>query len=137
MKKSLAVLGALACAAVGLSGCATITRGTHDSLVIETDPVGAKVTSTLGPAFACDSTPCSIRAKRNAEFDLTITKPGYKPLTVHISHKVSGGGGAAMAGNVLVGGIIGAVVDGNNGSMDDLVPNPVNVKLEKDDGTGK
>jgi hypothetical protein len=35
-----------------------------------------------------------------------------------------------MAGNVLVGGIIGAVVDGNNGSMLDLVPNPLVVKLE-------
>jgi len=38
-----------------------------------------------------------------------------------------------MAGNVLVGGIIGAVVDGNNGSMLDLVPNPLVVKMEPAD----
>ena len=54
----------------------------------------------------------------------------HKTWTGHVTNKVAGGGGAAMAGNVLVGGIIGAVVDGNNGSMLDLVPNPLVVKLE-------
>lgn len=35
-----------------------------------------------------------------------------------------------MAGNVLVGGIIGAGVDMGTGAMLDLVPNPINVALE-------
>jgi hypothetical protein len=34
-----------------------------------------------------------------------------------------------MAGNVLVGGIIGAVIDGTNGSMNELRPNPLKVDL--------
>ena len=41
-----------------------------------------------------------------------------------------GGGGAALAGNVLLGGIIGGVVDGTNGSLRDLKPNPIMVTLE-------
>ena len=36
-----------------------------------------------------------------------------------------------MAGNVFVGGIIGAAVDVGTGSMYDLKPNPVHVVLEK------
>jgi hypothetical protein len=124
------ILHATVLLAFGLSvtGCATITRGTHDVFVVETDPIGANVTTTNG--FVCKATPCSLKMSRKSEFDVTISKPGYKTWTGHVTNKVAGGGGAAMAGNVLVGGIIGAVVDGNNGSMLDLVPNPLVVKLE-------
>jgi hypothetical protein len=38
-----------------------------------------------------------------------------------------------MAGNVILGGVIGAVADASSGAMNDLVPNPLNVTLEKDD----
>jgi hypothetical protein len=117
----------LACG-LSVTGCATITRGTHDVFVVETDPIGANVTTTNG--YSCTATPCSLKMSRKSEFDVTISKPGYKTWTGHVTNKVAGGGGAAMAGNVLVGGIIGAVVDGNNGSMLDLVPNPLVVKLE-------
>jgi hypothetical protein len=37
-----------------------------------------------------------------------------------------------MAGNVLVGGLIGAGVDVATGAMLDLSPNPVNVTLESE-----
>jgi hypothetical protein len=70
-----------------------------------------------------------------SEFDVTITKSGYKVWKGHVTHKTAGGGSGAMAGNILVGGIIGAVVDGNNGATQDLVPNPLVVKLEKADPT--
>jgi hypothetical protein len=82
--------------------------------------------------FACEATPCSFKIKRKAEFDVTITKPGYKTWTGHVTHKIAGAGGAAMAGNVIVGGIIGAGVDAANGSMLDLVPNPLDVTLERE-----
>ena len=43
---------------------------------------------------------------------------------------MSNGGGAAMAGNVVFGRIIGAAVDSGSGAMLELVPNPVNVTLD-------
>jgi hypothetical protein len=73
--------------------------------------------------------------ERKSEFDVTITESGYKDWKGHVTHKTAGGGSGAMAGNILVGGIIGAVVDGNNGATQDLVPNPLVVKLEKADPT--
>ncbi len=35
-----------------------------------------------------------------------------------------------MAGNIVAGGVIGMVVDGTSGAMNDLLPNPMDVTLE-------
>ncbi|MDB5496631.1 MAG: hypothetical protein JWP28_662 [Phenylobacterium sp.] len=120
----------LAVAGLALAGCATITRGTNDTWTVNTTPTGAGVRTSN--QLACDSTPCTFRMARKSEFDVTITKPGYKIWTGHITHHVAGGGGAGMAGNVLFGGLIGAGVDVSTGAMMDLVPNPLNVALESD-----
>ena len=127
--KKLVLLGLVA--SLGLGGCATITRTEHDAWTVKTTPGSAAVKTSNG--FACDATPCTFRIERKAEFDVTITKPGYKTWSGHVTHKVSGGGGAGMAGNVLVGGLIGVAVDANSGAMFDLVPNPLEVTLEKAD----
>ena len=68
---------------------------------------------------------------RKSEFDVTISKPGYKTATVHVTNKVANEGGTAMAGNIILGGIIGAGVDAGTGAMMDLVPNPVDIVLER------
>ena len=132
LMKKLVLLGLVA--SLGLGGCATITRTEHDAWTVKTTPGSAAVKTSNG--FACDATPCTFRMERKAEFDVTITKPGYKTWSGHVIHKVSGGGGAGMAGNVLVGGLIGVAVDANSGAMFDLVPNPLEVTLEKNDAPG-
>lgn len=115
------------CAVVALAGCSTVTRGTKDTWVIETTPPGAEVTTSNG--YHCASTPCAIKMPRRSEFVATVERDGYETVTVNVTHQVSGQGGAAMAGNVLVGGIIGAAVDAGTGAMNDLVPNPVILQL--------
>ncbi len=120
--------------AVATAACATVTRGTTEAFVVETVPSGATVTTSLG--MGCDPTPCAIpKVKREAEFVVTIEKEGYKTSTHNITHQMSGGGGAGMAGNVILGGGIGALVDANNGSTQELVPNPLKVTLELADET--
>jgi len=47
-----------------------------------------------------------------------------------VTHKTADAGAAGVAGNILVGGIIGLGVDAATGASQDLVPNPVEVKLE-------
>ena len=110
-----------------LSACATITRGTEDTFVVETDPAGARVRTSNG--LACASTPCALRMDRDSEFVVTIEKEGFETHTASVSHEVADGGAAGMAGNVLVGGLIGVAVDAGSGAMYDLVPNPLRVTL--------
>jgi uncharacterized protein YcfJ len=124
------IVACVALSAALLGGCATITRGTTDAFVVNTDPVGAAVKTSN--QFACEATPCTFKMPRKSEFEVTITKQGYKTWNGHVTHKVAGAGGAGMAGNVLVGGLIGAGVDVASGAMMDLVPNPLSVKLEAD-----
>lgn len=112
-------------AAVLSTGCATVTRGTKDVLVVESTPSGAKVTvdGQVG------RTPTSFKLSRKFEGPVLIEKEGYEPVNVQVHSSPSGAGGAGMAGNVLVGGLIGAGIDAGFGSTNDLSPNPINVTL--------
>lgn len=118
----------LAGLSVSLPACATITRGTTQEFVIESSPPGARASTSNG--FSCDATPCTFRMPRKDAFTVTISRDGYAEQTHSIESRISGGGGAAMAGNILVGGLIGAGVDATSGAMNDLTPNPLIVTLE-------
>ena len=120
-------LGGLAAATVLLSACATVTRGTSQKYTIETTPNEANVKLSTGQT--CVS-PCKLKLKRKNGFTVTASKEGYKDATAEVESKVRAGGVAGVAGNVLIGGIIGAAVDGSNGSMNDLTPNPLKLTLE-------
>jgi septum formation inhibitor MinC len=115
------------CAVLTLPACATVTRGTNTAWEVTSTPPGARVETSNG--HMCQATPCSIRMPRRSEFIATLTLEGYQPATVTVTNKVATGGGVAMAGNVLVGGIIGAGVDAGSGAMLDLTPNPAHVEL--------
>tara|TARA_Y100001934_G_C12228433_1_gene714157 strand:+ start:470 stop:964 length:495 start_codon:yes stop_codon:yes gene_type:complete len=107
-------------------GCASITRGSKDTLVINSDPSGANVSLSTG---LTGKTPCSFQVSRKGGFVVKIEKEGYETIEVQVRGQISGGGAAGMAGNVLLGGIIGAGVDAATGATKDLKPNPIDVKL--------
>lgn len=116
-------------ATLALASCATITRGTRTAFVVETVPSGAYVRLSTGQE--CNATPCTFaQISREAEFSVTISKPGYRTTTHAVSHATASGGGLGMAGNVLVGGLIGVAVDANSGATQNLVPNPLVVQME-------
>lgn len=120
-------LSAALCAALMLPACATVTRGTSTAWEVTSTPSGARVETSNG--FFCQATPCSIKMPRRSEFIATFTLDGYQPATVTVTNKIATEGGVAMAGNVLVGGLIGAGVDAGTGAMLDLTPNPAHVDL--------
>jgi len=126
MKIQTSLLFGLLLAALVTSGCATVTRGTKDTLVVESEPSGATVTLSNGMS---GKTPTSFKLPRKDALVVTIAKEGYETLTVNVNSQVSGAGAAGMAGNVLIGGVIGAVVDPLSGAMKDLRPNPVKATL--------
>ncbi len=129
----LSLVAALAAMAT-LSGCATITRGSQENFTVTTDPAGAAIKTSNG--FSCEATPCTFRMPRKTDFTVTATKAGYKPAKATVSSTFVKAGGQAMAGNILFGGVIGGIIDTGNGSLNDLLPNPLTIKMEKDDGTG-
>lgn len=129
-RRLMALLGAL----LGLTlttGCATITRGSTDTLVVESEPPGAEIKLSNGLS---GKTPATFTLPRKDALVVKIQKAGYEPVDVNITPQVSGAGGAGMAGNVLVGGLIGAAVDAGSGAMNDLLPNPVRVNLVPQEG---
>lgn len=112
---------------VVISGCATITRGTTEAWTVQTEPSGAAVTLSTGEE--CIS-PCTLKLKRKVPFTVTLLKHGYAQVTTDVISQIAGAGAAGMAGNVLVGGIIGVGIDAASGATKELKPNPLVVSLE-------
>ncbi len=113
--------------ALVLSACATATRGTNETVLVYASPEGAQIATSIG--LTCNTSPCSLQVSRKQEFSVTVSKEGYKTQTVHVSTKVAPGGVAGMAGNVLIGGVIGVGVDSVSGATLDHSPNPVLIEL--------
>ena len=111
-----------------LVNCGSLTRGTKEVLEIKTDPIGARVETSNN--MMCSSTPCALKMPRKSELTVTITKAGCETLNVKVTNQVASAGAATMAGNVILGGVIGAGVDTYTGASMELVPNPIDVKLE-------
>jgi hypothetical protein len=73
--------------------------------------------------------PCRLKLKRRPGFSATFTKEGYQAQTVKVDSELHGGGVAAGASNLLLGGVVGGLVDATNGSLNSLSPNSLQVTL--------
>jgi hypothetical protein len=104
-------------------GCATVINGTTQKIPVSSDPSAANVTVVGQPNTS--TTPCNVELSRKSDHTLKIEKEGFEPASVQITHVVSG----AVAGNILLGGLIGVGVDAVSGGMNRLVPESVNVTL--------
>lgn len=119
---------ALLAAASAASGCATMLRGSTQSVDFETYPAGALVESYRGGSCY---TPCSLRFYRKENPTVLITKDGYEPAQVRLRAHANRSGVAAAYGNILIGGGVGAYVDGRTKSFKGFI-DPVRVVLKED-----
>jgi hypothetical protein len=120
MKKGLALLALTAGLSVG--GCATVLNGTNIDYTTDTDPGGANVEFLNG--LTCVS-PCEFELPRGSDTRVDISKDGYEPTYVLVQSRLGG----STFGNIILGGGIGAAVDGVNGASNTLHPRPLIVKL--------
>jgi hypothetical protein len=125
--KKLNVLMTAALAA-NLAGCATVMNGTKTPYTTDSQPAGALVKFSNGTSC---TTPCKPEFRRKDDLRADISMPGYKPTYILIQSKLGG----ASFGNILLGGGVGAIVDGSNGSSNRLYPNPLIVKLAAEGST--
>lgn len=105
-----------------VSGCATVVKGTTQSIPVNSDPAGAEVlvnNNVLGV------TPTQIKLKRKEDHQVMIRKEGYASATVPVLKSVGG----AVWGNVLAGGLIGWGVDATSGAQYNLSPETIYVTL--------
>jgi hypothetical protein len=123
MRKLVALL------AVFAVNCGTIVHQTTQEIPVKSDPPGANVTVACGEVENDPKamTPTAVSVHRKPEFcQISLTKEGYERMDVQLDRKMSG----LYLGNILIGGIIGFIVDGVNGAMWNRTPPAVDVKLK-------
>lgn len=113
-----------------LNGCATIVRGTDQSLTLITDPTGAQCTLRRRGEIVgiINPTPGSAQVEKSKhDIHYLCEKPGYESTAGVITSEFQGW----TVGNVLLGGIIGAGVDSASGAMNDYDPSATIVLKKK------
>jgi hypothetical protein len=99
-----------------LTGCATVTTGSKQSITLLSDPEGAtclmeREGETIG---AVSSTPGSVMVGKDKDpIDIACNKPGYLDGSRTVESTFQG----ATLGNVLIGGVIGIAIDAGSGAM--------------------
>jgi hypothetical protein len=120
------LLGALS-SALFFAGCASITRGTSEQLMVQSEPSNAQV--KLSNGFT-GLTPVSFTVPRKGDIVVTVSKDGYEPVQIEVKSKLDGKGTAGFLGNALIGGVIGGGIDVATGATLAHLPNPVKVTLQ-------
>lgn len=109
-----------------LSACATIVNGSSQTVTLSTTPPAATCTvDRVGARIgAVALTPGSVRLdKSKNDLSVTCSKPGFQTATVT---KAPSFGGATF-GNILLGGVVGVVVDAASGANYEY---PADIRLE-------
>ena len=131
----LIIIG-IALSILGLtSGCATITKGTDQSVSVVTEKkvVGAKceLTDVKGHKWYISSTPGTVSVlKGDGPMTITCTKEGYNKALLMVEEAVAG----ATFGNILLGGGIGIIVDAISGAAQQY-PDQIIVWMEPEEWT--
>lgn len=107
----------------GAPGCATVVGGWRDQEVkITSEPPGATVLVDGQPV---GSTPTMVPLSRKTEHQIDITQPGYSHAHFTLRRQLN----PWVFGNVLIGGIVGAVVDVCTDATHTLTPDDIRVTL--------
>lgn len=115
-------------AAMLLVGCASIVHQTTQQVAVKSNPSGAAVSVACGDVHNDPKlvTPTVVTVHRKPkQCTISLAKSGYQPAEVSLNRTMSGW----YAANVLIGGIIGLIVDAANGAMYDRTPSAVDVQL--------
>lgn len=117
------------CLMIGLTllsavGCASILTGTSQKVSFSSDPSGAKV--EIQPSGLQGTTPFAVDLKKGRGYTVTAKKEGYEKAVQSIGTTLNGW----FLGNLLLGGLIGMIIDASNGSYLNLDRNTVKFILE-------
>ena len=104
-----------------LPGCATIVTGTSQPVAVDSEPAGAtcKVTQDGYPLGTVLSTPGVVSVRKGGgSLDVACSKPGYQMARQSVPFGLQGW----VFGNVIIGGLVGVVVDFSTGAAFEYAP---------------
>lgn len=124
MRWVVGLLAAIVFASSG-TGCATIATGGggRQTVKVVSEPPGANVIVdgvSVGPA------PVDLVLSRKSEHFVVLQSPGYEPALLTIRSRFN----PWVVGNIVVGGLIGVVVDVVTDATWKLSPDALNVQLQ-------
>lgn len=105
-------------------GCATIINGSSQDVALSSNPSNAKVTINNEVK---GNTPLTASLSRKDEHTVKIELDGFHPYETKIMKETSGW----VWGNILIGGLIGLVVDLASGGIYNLTPEQVNAEMRQ------
>lgn len=108
-------LSVLLVAAFGLPACATVTTGTSQSLSVVSDPPGAACQLERGGQVVgvASPTPATVQVGKSMRaISVECAQPGYEKAAA----RIPAGFQPLFLGNVLLGGVVGMVVDMASGA---------------------
>ncbi len=123
------IAAALLCtvAALTVTGCATIVRGSLQSVIVNTSPPGAAcIFNRDGRIIAtAEPTPKTVDIEKGRkDIVVTCSRRGYKEASAPLLSTFEGW----TFGNILFGGLIGVAVDAGSGAMHDY-PQSIRITL--------
>ena len=104
-------------------GCANSVHGSHQQVVITSEPQGARVSADPGGAVV--TTPGKLDLHRGTAYLLTYRLEGFQPRSMEVAPESSWW----LFGNLLVGGMEGLQKDLASGAAYKLVPDPAHAVL--------
>jgi len=121
MKKIISLVTAIAFLFL-VGGCCTIISGRNQSLPVVTNPSGARVIID----GIQQQSPCTlVLDRKHLVYQVRVEKDGYEPTEITLRKGVNGW----IWGNVLLGGIIGLIIDIATGSINKFTPTELEVSL--------
>ncbi len=107
-----------------LSSCATIVSGSKQNVKFVSNPSAATVyvnNEIIG------KTPLDVKLSRKKEHKVSIKLEGYQTYETKLTKKLNGW----YFGNILIGGVIGLVIDPITGAMYNLSPKEITAEMKK------
>jgi PEGA domain-containing protein len=109
---------------ISIAACATTMHGTTQTVSVKSTPPGAVVKidgSVVG------TTPAFVELTRGEQHNLRIEEEGFIPYETTITHSMNGW----ILGNVILGGVVGIIVDSSSGAVYSLDQEEIAVELQK------
>ncbi|MFZ4590316.1 MAG: PEGA domain-containing protein [Ignavibacteria bacterium] len=94
---------------ISVSGCATILSGSKDEINLTSEPQGAKV---LVNGINEGKTPLILNLKKGKDYAIEFVKEGFETKTFRLTSSLGAGW---LVLDILLGGIIGIIVDAATG----------------------